>query len=155
MADLLINNSDAFATYGVIMGDGFIDAIDTPAGLKGFIEFDSRTQDGKVIRTTSPKVSARDLTLKFRIFASDTKTVGGVTTDMTIAERQADLQTKKTAFLSMLQTTPNVTIEVPALNDNKYHLVYTGQSITYSLSMDRTTCIIGAKFTEPNPTIRV
>ena len=37
MADLLINNKDAFATWGVRMGDGFIEAIYAPLPMKEVI----------------------------------------------------------------------------------------------------------------------
>ena len=42
MVDLLINNKDAFATWGVRMGDGFIEAIYSPLPMKEIIENKSR-----------------------------------------------------------------------------------------------------------------
>lgn len=143
MDGLLINGNNAYSTYGVMMDDGFLDALDAPAGLKDFITFDSRTANGTeyLIKDSQnrpyARVKARDLTLKFRIFGTDA----------------ASLQTLKAALLAVFQA-GIVTIQVPALNSNVYKLLYTGQSISYGLSADRTTCSLGAKFVEPNPTDR-
>lgn len=38
MTDLLINEKDAFATWGVRMGEGFLDVIGASAPMKDFIE---------------------------------------------------------------------------------------------------------------------
>lgn len=143
---LLINGLDAFDTYGAIMGDDFLQALDTPAALKDFLTFDSRVVDGTEYLTDPNyiKQKARDLTLKFRIFADDSD-------GLTLAERQASLQTRKSAFMATLNV-GTLTIKVPSLNNNTYHLVYTGQSISYELNNNRTTCLIGAKFVEPDPT---
>lgn len=37
MTDLLINEKDAFATWGVRMGEGFLDVIGASAPMKDFI----------------------------------------------------------------------------------------------------------------------
>lgn len=194
---LLINGQNAFETYGAIMGDDFLNALDAPAGLKDFITFDSRTANGTeyLIKDSSnnpyARVKARDLTLKFRLFgadvfnvfsttkyyvkgeyvkysgnyyrfkadhtgawsSSDVDSVSGATDTLTTEQRQANLQSRKAALLAAFQA-GIVTIKVPSLNSNTYKLLYTGQSISYDLSTDRTTCAIGAKFVEPNPTDR-
>lgn len=145
---LLINGDNAFETYGAIMGDDFINQLDTPAPLKDFISFDSRVSDGSeyLIKDTSgnpyARVKERELTLKFRIFGVDSGT---------LAQRQTSLYTRKYNFNSLLKSSL-IAINVPALNTDTYYLLYTGQSISYDLSTDRTTCMIGAKFVEPNPT---
>lgn len=46
MNDLTINGKDALIEYGIKMGDGFLDAIDPPYPLKGFIENKSRLENG-------------------------------------------------------------------------------------------------------------
>ena len=45
-------------------------------------------------------------------------------------------------------------IRVPALGSEVYHLVYTGKSASYALSLSRRFGRLSAKFTEPNPTDR-
>ena len=148
---LLINGQNAFETYGAIMGDDFLNALDAPAGLKEMLSFDSRTQNGKdyllmaADGTAYTKFAARDLTLKFRLFGTDSGT---------LAQRQASLQTRKRSLLDVFCSGDLVAVNVPALNSETYYLIYTGQSISYDLSTDRTTCLIGAKFVEPNPTER-
>ena len=43
----------------------------------------------------------------------------------------------------------------PDLNSSEvYHLIYTGKSVTYAQSLDRTFGKISAKFNEPNPANR-
>lgn len=188
MSDLLINGKDTAQNWGVYMGDGFIDAIETPAPLKDFLSFSSRVLDGQTIDTDNVKVDARDVTLKFRIFGSETIpdefstlstydngvfcTHNGIiyvcinaiseagTWDASrwkqlnfIQYRQLSLQQRKKEFLAELSKA-NVTIQIPMLNSDVYHLVYTGKNITFAMSTDRTNCIIGAKFIEPNPTNR-
>ena len=144
---LLINGQNAYDTFGVIMGDDFLNQLDAPAELKEFLSFESRTADGTeyLLRDANnapyARVKARDLTLKFRIFASDSGT---------LAQRQASLQTRKNQLLSVLMG-DLVAIAVPDLNSETYHLLYSGQSITYDLNPSRTTCLFGAKFIEPNP----
>lgn len=46
MIEMLINKQDA-STFGVRMGDGFLDAICSPLPLKEFVENTSRLEDGK------------------------------------------------------------------------------------------------------------
>ena len=45
--ELYINGNDAWTTWGVNMGDGFLDAIDAPLPMKDYIENSSRTEHGK------------------------------------------------------------------------------------------------------------
>ena len=67
MVDLLINNRDALATWGVRMGDGFIEAIYAPLSMKEVIENKSRLQDGKRVIIENRKIDERDLTLTFTL----------------------------------------------------------------------------------------
>lgn len=153
---LLINGQDAFDTYGAIMGDDFLNQLDAPAPLKDFITFDSRTANGTeyLIKDTSgnpyARVKARDLTLKFRLFGVDTVIENNVVREATIAEQAASLQSRKKTLLSVLQS-GLLAINIPDLNTDTYYLLYTGQSVSYDLNADRTSCLIGAKFVEPNP----
>lgn len=45
-ADLIINGKDALETWGVRMGDGFIDTIDGFNEMKDYIEDESRMEHG-------------------------------------------------------------------------------------------------------------
>lgn len=150
MDGLLINGYNAYTTYGVMMDDGFLDALDAPAPMKEFLTFESRTSHGTEYllkdsgNNPMARLQARDLTLKFRVLADETGT---------LAQQQAQLQQRKNNFLAVLQAGA-VTICVPALSATIYKLVYTGQSISYNINSTRTSCSIAAKFVEPNPTDR-
>lgn len=132
--DLYINNKDAYTTWGVNMGDGFLDALDGFLPMKDYIENDSRLEHGKRMITTNAKVASRDITLEFTITGSS----------------ETDYRTKKKAFQQELQAGA-FTIRVPALGTEVYHFVYTGKSVSYGLSLSHTFGKISAKFTEPNP----
>lgn len=135
--ELLINNKDAYATWGVRIGDGFLDAIGASAPMKEFIENKSRLEHGKRVIINNPKVDERELTLSFTLEGSS----------------QADYQTKKKAFFDELYKGA-VDIQVPANSDEIYHLIYLGKSITYGQTLGRTFGKISSKFCEPNPTLR-
>ena len=40
--ELYINGKDAWTSWGVSMGDGFLDALDAPLQMKDYIESESR-----------------------------------------------------------------------------------------------------------------
>lgn len=132
--ELYINNKDAWTTWGVQMGNGFLDALDGPLPMKDYIENESRLEHGKRILTDNAKVDSRDVTLDFTITGTS----------------RADYQTKKNAFRTELQKGA-VSVKVPDLNNEVYHLVYTGKGISYGLSLDRCFGHFSSKFTEPNP----
>ncbi len=136
--DLIINNKNAFTEWGVRMDDGFLDAIGAPVPMKEFIENKSRLEHGKQVITTNPKLDERDVTLSF--------TIKGIS--------QADYQAKKAAFQSELYKGA-LTIQVPANSNEVYHLIYTGKSISYGQSLDRTFGKFTVKFNEPNPANRI
>lgn len=137
MVDLLINNKDAYLTWGVRMGDSFLDAIGAPVPLKEFIESKSRLEHGKRVIINSPKVDEREMTLSFTIQGSS----------------QSDYQAKKKAFFEELYKGA-VDIQVPAVGSEVYHLIYLGKSITYGQGINRTFGKVSAKFCEPNPADR-
>lgn len=136
--ELYINGKDAWTEWGVNMGEGFLDAIDSFAPMKDYIENDSRLEHGKRVLVASPKVAARDLTLHFTIKGNN----------------ESDFRVKRKAFETELQK-GEVNVSVPVLGDDKYHLIYTGKSVSYGLSVSRSFCTISAKFEEPNPMNRV
>lgn len=137
MADLLINNKDAYAIWGVRMGEGFLDTIGAPSPMKEFIENKSRLEHGKRVIVNDPKLDERDITLSFTIEGSSL----------------SDYQEKKKAFFEELYKGA-VDIQVPANSIDVYHLIYLGKSITYAQSLDRTFGKISSKFSEPNPSLR-
>ena len=137
MTDLLINEKDAFATWGVRMGEGFLDVIGASAPMKDFIENKSRLEHGKRVIINNPKVDEREITLSFTIEGNS----------------QSDYQSKKKAFFDELYK-GKIDIQIPANSSEVYHLIYTGKSVTYAQSLDRTFGKISAKFNEPNPANR-
>lgn len=135
--DLIINGKDAFSTWGVRMGDGFLDAIDGFNQMKDYIENESRLEHGKRIITDNARVDSREITLQFTIEGSS----------------ESDYRSKKKAFQTELEKGA-VSIKIPALGSEVYKLVYLGKSISYGLSLDRCFGKVSSKFEEPNPTER-
>lgn len=137
MKELLVNGKDAYSTWGIRMGGGFLDAIGASSPMKEFIENKSRLEHGKQVIITNPKLDEREITLSFTIEGNS----------------QSDYQTKKTAFFEELYKGA-VDIQVPANNSDVYHLIYLGKSVTYAQGIDRTFGKLSAKFCEPNPANR-
>lgn len=132
--NLIINGKDAFSTWGVRMGDGFLDAIDGFNEMKDYIENESRLEHGKRVITENTKVASREVTLQFTIEGSS----------------ESDYRTKKKSFQKELEKGA-VNIKIPALGSEVYKLVYLGKSISYGLSLDRCFSKVSSKFCEPNP----
>lgn len=137
MADLKINNID-MDDWGIRMDKGFISALGCPPPMKSFIENSSRLEDGKRVLVRNPRVNARSLTLGFTIQG---KTPG-------------EYQKRKNMFLQELQK-GYVDIQVPTWSSDIFHLVYTGQNITYDESKSRLFGKMMCKFEEPNPAHRI
>lgn len=131
MAEFLINNTDA-ATYGVRMGNGFIDALELPFPLKEPITNQSRLEDG-TRAIMLPKKNQRDVTLTF--------VIRGAT--------EADFQTKKSSFITLLTSNP-ITINVPSAGSAVHTLIYRS-STEYAHSLTGKICRLAVKFTEYNP----
>ena len=138
MDELLINGENAYTTWGVRMGEGFLDVIGASAPMKDFIENKSRLEHGKRVIINDPKVDEREITLSFTIEGSS----------------QSDYQSKKKAFFDELYK-GKVDIQVPANSNDIYHLIYLGKSITYAQGLDRMFGKISSKFCEPNPNLRI
>lgn len=132
--DLKINNKDAWTTWGVRMGDGFLDIIDGFNEMKEYIENESRLEHGKRVITENAKVASRQITLQF--------TIEG--------DSESDYRTKKKSFQAELEKGA-VNIKIPALGNEVYKLVYLGKSVSYALSSDRCFGKVSVKFEEPNP----
>ena len=137
MSDLLINTQDAYTTWGVRMGEGFLDVLGASSPMKEFIENKSRLEHGKRVIINDPKIDEREITLSFTIEGNS----------------QSDYQAKKTAFFEELYKGV-VDIQVPANSNEIYHLIYLGKSVAYAQSLDHTFGKISAKFNEPNPANR-
>lgn len=137
MTDLLINGRDAFQVWGVRMGDNFLNSLGASVPMKEFIENKSRLEHGKRIIATTPKLDEREITLAFTIEGNS----------------QSDYQTKKIAFFEELYK-GIIDIQIPAISNDIYHLIYLGKSITYAQSLDRTFGKCSMKFCEPNPSLR-
>lgn len=135
--DLIINNKDAWSTWGVCMGDGFLDTIDSFNEMKDYIENESRLEHGKRVITDNAKVASREITLQFTIEGSS----------------QSDYRTKKKDFQAELEK-GSVNIKIPALGTDVYKLVYLGKNVSYGLSLDRCFGKVSSKFCEPNPANR-
>lgn len=120
------------------MGDGFLDALDSPCEMKDYIENESRLEHGKRVVTSNAKVKSREITLAFTITGTS----------------ETDYRTKKKAFETELYN-GNVDISVSILGSDVYHLIYIGKSVSYGLSLGRSFGKMSAKFEEPNPTNRV
>ena len=75
--DLIINGKDAFITWGVRMGDGFLDAIDGFNEMKDYIENESRIEHGKRMITDNARVASREIALQFTIEGSSGKMIIG------------------------------------------------------------------------------
>lgn len=133
MADLLINGVNAL-TWGVRMGDDFLDTLNGYDSLKEYITNNDRTKDGVSYASVVPKVNERNVTLKF--------TLEGSTAN--------DFRTKNNAFKAIMNA-GNVTIQVPDDSPNVYHLKYTGKSCTFARNTERTFAKIALAFVEPNP----
>ena len=138
IGELYINGNDAWAEWGVSMGDGFVDAIDGFVPMKEYIENDSRLEHGKRVLLATPRLASRELTLHF--------TIKG--------DSEADFRKKRRAFEEMLRQ-GMLTFAVPALSDDVYHLIYLGKNVSYALNRSRTFAAMSAKFEEPNPANRV
>lgn len=137
MADLIINGKDALKTWGVRMGDGFIDAIGAPSTMKDSVSNKSRLEHGTRYDDSTPKLEERDLTLTVTIKGND----------------KEDFKQKKKSFFEELYAV-KLDISVPADSDEIYHLRYTGKSVTYNQNISRTFAKIAVKFNEPNPFLR-
>lgn len=133
-SDLYINGKDAWKTWGVNMGDGFLDTIDGFNEMKEYVSNESRLEHGKRVIANNPKVASREITLSFTI----------------MGKTKSDYRTKRNAFQEELEK-GKVRINVPELGEQVYKLVFTGKSISYGLSGDRCFGHLSGKFMEPNP----
>lgn len=143
MAELLINGLDAYAEYGVRMGDDFLDALTQPVSVKGYIENESRLTHGKQVLVKDSqgnslvRLDSREVTLVF----------------VCMGETHAELVQNRKKFYEMLYQ-GELTIQVPDESPDIYKLVYKGKPSSYGMNLARTICKVAIKFEEPNPNDR-
>lgn len=135
--ELYINGKDAWTEWGVNMGYSFLDTLDSFPTMKDYVENESRLEHGKRVLLVNPRIASREITLHFTIMGKD----------------EADYRAKRKAFEAEL-TRDIVRVNVPALGEDVYKLVYLGKNVTYGLSKTRGFSELAAKFEEPNPTDR-
>lgn len=130
---------DAYSQFGVMMGDGFIDALCPPAPLKPFVTNKSRLIDGERVVVTNIRKDSRSLTLGFGISGNSV----------------SSFQANKTAFYNYLymgeihiRFKPGTTLYKPT--SEVFHLIYNGESVSYAEDLTHTSCKISAKFKEPD-----
>lgn len=123
--------SDSYTTYGIRMGDGFLDAIEAPLVPKDLITSESRKQHGKRVIHNEPKIQARELTLTFRVHGNTS----------------SQMESNRRAFAALLYS---VFVDI-SVNGVVYKLRYLGKSSSYATNLARTSCLITAKFEESNP----
>lgn len=132
--EMKINGVDA-STLGIRMGDGFLNALASPAPMKEFIENNSRLEHGKRVLYSNPRLADRELTLTFTVLGNS----------------ESDFLAKLRAFEQTLYA-GLVEIYVESTGQT-YRLTYE-RSQTYAQNQSRTACNITVKFNEPNPANR-
>lgn len=133
-----VDEVDAYKVYGVRMGDQFLETLLQPSPMKEVMKSDSRLENGKRVNISSSKQDERSITLGFVITNGNGK----------------DMLTNLRNFYSLLYNV-RLRIRVPKIEEDVYyHLLYTGKSISYGMSIDRTTSKLSVKFDEPNPSHR-
>ena len=130
--NLIINGNNAFATYGVVMGKGFIDAIEAGITLKDPIKNEVRTEHGTRM-LVSTKKAERNVILAFNIHGAT-----------------ESLYRQKKAALEALFLAGKVSFQIVGRTEI-YRMVYTGKSITYKHSYNGKFGVWTCQFTEPNP----
>ena len=134
--DLTINNDDAYVTYGIVMGDGFLDALGSPSPMKDYIENVSRLEHGRRIFSRNTKLDSRELTLVFNMEGTSI----------------SDYQDKKERFYNLLYSGEDIKISTRR-SAEVFKLKYKN-SVGYGEEPSGMFGKISVKFIEPNPTDR-
>lgn len=134
--NLIINDKDAWETWGVNMSDGFLETIATPPPAKPLLENKSSREHGKQVLAEKMLLEERDINL--------TISVEGATQSQYL-QRYED-------FLTELQKGVTI-IKVPILKKG-YKVTYSNSS-KLLLNIDITFGKFTLKFNEPNPNDRI
>lgn len=129
--DLLINTKDAYTTFGINMGDDFIETLLTPPPMKALVSNNSPLEHGSRV-TGAPFTEEREITLAFVIEANS----------------QEDYITKYKAFMTELKL-GYININVPPIGAETYKLVYLECPVK-PFGKKFFTCKLSLKFKEPN-----
>ena len=133
---LYINNILA-SSYGIRMGDGFLDKLLSPCELKEFVTNESRLENGTRYITSPAKIKARSLSLSFNIHG----------------DSEAEYKNNK-AWLFNIFYSGRLELSVRNESNDIFRLVYTGKSVTYGEDMTHLNGKVTAGFDEPDPTDR-
>lgn len=134
--ELIINAKDAYTEWGVSMGTGFLQALETPPPLKDYVKNTCRDADGSQYVVSTARKAERELTLAFYLSGST----------------EAQRQTRQTSFLAAVSA-GQITLQAQPLPQT-FKLLYTGKASQYTLNRSRTFAVLTLKFVEPNPTDR-
>lgn len=132
--ELLINGKDAWNTYRVKMGSGFLNSLEADADNKDYITNAVRTEDGTRVIPIRPKKAERNVTLEFVVIGTD----------------HADYNERMAAFDALMDN-GFVTIQVPSSKDDIYRLFCTRKSTSYSRGNGGAIGKKSIKFVEYNP----
>lgn len=135
MADILINEIDIKAEYGVWMGEGFLNALLQPPDFKKFVSNKSRVEHGVRYVVANVYQDERDITLPFVLIAND--------------YHQAIAQ--KNRFLDLMRGT--IKLYVPEVGDERYNLIVEGFS-SFTRNYKGNVLSVKIKVREPNPSDR-
>lgn len=135
--ELLINGKDAWATYRVRMGSGFVNALEADADNKDYITNTVRTEHGTRVVPIRPKKAERNITLEFVIVGKD----------------HDDYNERVKAFDAIMDN-GFVTIQVPKSKDDIYRLYCARKSTSYSRGKGGAIGKKSIKFMEYDPTAR-
>ena len=135
--ELIINGKDAWTTYRVKMGYGFLDALEADADNKSYITNEVRTEHGTRVVPIRPKKAERSITLEFVIVGID----------------HSDYNKRIKAFDALMDN-GFVTIQVPRSKDDVYRLFCARKSPTCSRGKGGVIGKKSLKFIEYNPTNR-
>lgn len=132
--ELMINGRDAWATYHVKMGSGFLDALEADADNKDYITNSVRTEDGTRVIPIRPKRAERNVTLEF-----------------TIVGRDHNDYNKRLAAFDALMDNGFITIQVPSSKSDIYRLFCSRKSTSYSRGKGGAIGKKSIKFVEYDP----
>lgn len=131
MAQIKVNGS---YVVGVLMGEGFLNALHQPLERKDCVYNESRLENGKTLVSVSNRFKARSLVLNFVVFG----------------DTEREYQRNKMNFLGLVE---GGVIELStSYDENEVHrLIYTGKNISYA--DNGISCLLTLGFDEPKPNI--
>lgn len=135
--ELIINGNNAWSTYRVRMGSGFLNALEADADNKDYITNTVRTEHGTRVVPIRPKKAERNVTLEFVIVGKD----------------HNDYNERVKVFDAIMDN-GFVTIQVPKSKDDVYRLYCARKSTSYSRGNGGAIGKKSVKFMEYDPTDR-